>query len=86
MLCSAGSRVARLELSTRQVEPKPSAEVAASSSSDLEIESSILRIEFDRNLHSRVVALFGPESQALDSLFRDRKPLPASATPGATLP
>lgn len=28
-------------------------------SPDLQIQSSVLRIEFDRNLHSRVVALFG---------------------------
>jgi len=31
----------------------------ANTATDLQIQSSILRIEFDRNLHSRVVALFG---------------------------
>ena len=39
--------------------------VAANSSPDLVIASSILRIEFDRNLHSRVVALFGPSPKFL---------------------
>ena len=34
-------------------------------STDLQIQSSVLRIEFDRNLHSRVVALFGPSPELL---------------------
>ncbi|MGP8141071.1 MAG: glycoside hydrolase family 36 protein [Terriglobales bacterium] len=39
--------------------------VAHNSSADLEIHSSVLRIEFDHNLHSRVVALFGPSPKVL---------------------
>jgi len=35
------------------------------SSTDLQLQSSVLRIEFDRNLHSRVVALFGPGPKIL---------------------
>ena len=34
---------------------------AGDTATDLNIQSSVLRIEFDHNLHSRVVALFGPE-------------------------
>ena len=34
-------------------------------STDLRIQSSVLRIEFDHNLHSRVVALFGPSPKLL---------------------
>jgi alpha-galactosidase len=34
-------------------------------STDLQIQSSVLRIEFDHNLHSRVVALFGPRPKLL---------------------
>jgi alpha-galactosidase len=34
-------------------------------STDLQIQSSVLRIEFDHNLHSRVVALFGPSPKLL---------------------
>jgi alpha-galactosidase len=39
--------------------------VAPSVGTDLQIQSSVLRIEFDRNLHSRVTALFGPKPQVL---------------------
>ena len=35
------------------------------SSTDLQIQSSVLRIEFDHNLHSRVVALFGPSPKLM---------------------
>ncbi len=35
------------------------------SSTDLQIQSSVLRIEFDHNLHSRVFALFGPSPKLL---------------------
>jgi len=38
---------------------------ALKASTDLEIQSSVLRIEFDRNLRSRIVALFGPSPQLL---------------------
>jgi alpha-galactosidase len=34
-------------------------------STDLQIQSSVLRIEFDHHLHSRVVALFGPSPKLL---------------------
>ncbi len=37
-------------------------------STDLQIQSSVLRIEFDRNLHSRIVALFGPSPNVLTPL------------------
>ena len=39
--------------------PKSVEASPANTATDLQIQSSILRIEFDRNLHSRVVALFG---------------------------
>jgi alpha-galactosidase len=38
---------------------------AGKSPQDIQIQSSILRIEFDRNLHSRVIALFGPTAKPL---------------------
>ena len=38
---------------------------AADSSPDLQIQSSTLRIEFDRKLRSRIVALFGTTSSRL---------------------
>jgi alpha-galactosidase len=41
--------------------PAPSANLA----SDLQIQSSVIRIEFDHNLHSRVVALFGSKAERL---------------------
>jgi alpha-galactosidase len=34
-------------------------------STDLQIQSPVLRIEFDRHLHSRVIALFGPRPKLL---------------------
>ncbi len=40
----------------------------ANSTNDLAIQSSILRIEFDRNLHSRVVSLLGPNPKPLTPL------------------
>ena len=39
--------------------------VAHNPSTDLEIHSAVLRIEFDHKLHSRVVALFGPSPKVL---------------------
>jgi len=44
---------------------QPSASAGADNAADLQIQSSVLRIEFDRNLHSRVVALFSPNPQPL---------------------
>jgi alpha-galactosidase len=41
---------------------------ASDATNDLQIHSSVLRIEFDRNLHSRVVALFGPSPTPLTPL------------------
>jgi len=38
---------------------------ALNGATDLQIQSSVLRIEFDRNLHSQVVALFGPTPKIL---------------------
>ncbi len=38
---------------------------AGNSPANLQIQSSVLRIEFDRNLHSRVAALFGPRPKFL---------------------
>src|SRR5512140_2056579 len=35
------------------------------SSTDSQIQSSVLRIEFDHTLHSRVVALFGPSPKVM---------------------
>src|SRR5580658_8090216 len=34
-------------------------------SSELQIQSAVLRIEFDHNLHSRVIALFGSKPKLL---------------------
>jgi alpha-galactosidase len=39
--------------------------VSRKSADDLQIESKVLRVEFDRNLHSRVVELFGAVTQTL---------------------
>ncbi len=44
---------------------KPAPTSGHNSSTDLQIQSSVLQIEFDRNLHSRVVALFGPSPKLL---------------------
>ena len=41
---------------------------AGNTTTDLQIQSSVLRIEFDLNLHSRVVALFGPSPKLLTPL------------------
>ena len=38
---------------------------AGNAAADLQIQSSVLRIEFDHNLRSRVVALFGPKPKLL---------------------
>ncbi len=38
---------------------------AVDAKSDLQIQSSVLRIEFDQNLHTRVIALFGSNPKAL---------------------
>jgi alpha-galactosidase len=38
------------------------------STANLQVQSSVLRIEFDRNLHSRVVALFGQHQTPLTSM------------------
>src|SRR5271169_3457748 len=40
---------------------------ALKASTDLQIESPVLRIEFDRNLHSRVIPQFGPSLRPLVS-------------------
>jgi alpha-galactosidase len=41
---------------------------AGNTTTDLQIQSSVLRIEFDLNLHSRVVALLGPSPKFLTPL------------------
>jgi alpha-galactosidase len=41
---------------------------AGDAMTDLQIQSSVLRITFDHNLHSQVVALFGPNPAPLTSL------------------
>ena len=38
---------------------------AGNKTTNLQIQSPILRIEFDRNLHSRILALFGPSPTSL---------------------
>ncbi len=40
---------------------------AGDAATDLQIQSSVLRITFDHNLHSQVVALFGPDPKPLTS-------------------
>ncbi len=45
-------------------QPRPPAP-APNVGTDLQIQSSVLRIEFDRNLRSRVIALFGPKPEVL---------------------
>jgi len=47
---------------------KTAAPVVDKAAIDLETHSSVLRIEFDRNLHSRVVAMFGPSPKPLTPL------------------
>jgi alpha-galactosidase len=48
---------------------QPSAQTSVGdAATDLKIQSSVLRIEFDHNLHSRVVALFGPHPSPLTPL------------------
>ena len=46
-------------------EQEPAPAVALNVGADLQIQSSVLRIEFDRNLHSRVIALFGADPKVL---------------------
>lgn len=53
----------RSEQSSPVDRPVPSA--ARDSSANLQIQSQVLRIEFDRKLHSRVVPLFGVSPQTL---------------------
>jgi alpha-galactosidase len=48
---------------------QPSAQTSVGdAATDLKIQSPVLRIEFDHNLHSRVVALFGPHPSPLTPL------------------
>lgn len=49
----------------RQATQQSPAEPSSNSSSSLQIESPVLRIEFDRELHSRVTELFGGTPKAL---------------------
>jgi alpha-galactosidase len=46
---------------------RPAPSNARDASADIQIQSSILRIEFDHNLHSCVTALFGPSQTRLTS-------------------
>ena len=48
--------------------PKPARPVVENAAIDLEIHSPVLRIEFDRRLHSRVLALLGPVPKPLTPL------------------
>jgi alpha-galactosidase len=48
--------------------PRSAAAGAGNTTTDLQIQSSVLRIEFDRNLHSRVIALFSPNPKPLTPL------------------
>ena len=63
-LRSAWLGVARLELRAERSRPRQSAP-SPQSSPDLQIQSHVLRIEFDRKLHSRVVPLFGGTTNTL---------------------
>jgi len=38
---------------------------AQNTAPDVQLQNSVLRIEFDRNLHSRIIALLGPSPQSL---------------------
>jgi alpha-galactosidase len=44
---------------------KPAPPAVDSSATDLQIQSSVLRIEFDHNLHSRIVALLDPSPKPM---------------------
>jgi alpha-galactosidase len=51
-----------------RLDPKGILARAGTTTSDLQIQSSVLRIEFDRNLHSRIIALFGQTPKPLTPL------------------
>ena len=64
LTCCVLLGLALLGSNSRQDNSRP-APAASDATTDLQIQSSVLRIEFDHNLHSRVVALFTPDSKPL---------------------
>jgi alpha-galactosidase len=67
LTCCALLAVALVGSNFRQnnLSPTLAAGDAGEATTDLQIQSSVLRIEFDHNLRSRVVALFGPDPKPL---------------------
>ena len=65
LTCCVLLGLALLGSNSRQDNSRPAPAAASDATTDLQIQSSVLRIEFDHNLHSRVVALFTPDSKPL---------------------
>jgi alpha-galactosidase len=70
LTCSVLLGFALLGSNSRQSNPSQPLTPAGAGDAmtDLQIQSSVLRITFDHNLHSQVVALFGPNPAPLTSL------------------
>jgi alpha-galactosidase len=77
LTCCVLLAVALLGSNPRQDNSRPATAAASNATTDLQIHSSVLRIEFDHNLRSRVVALFTPDPKPLT-------PFSASETVAAT--
>ena len=77
LTCCILLAVALLGSNSRQDNSRPATAAASDATTDLQIQSSVFRIEFDHNLRSRVVALFTPNPKPLT-------PFSASETVAAT--
>ncbi len=65
LTCCVLLGLALLGSNSRQYDSSPASAAASDATTDLQIQSSVLRIEFDHNLRSRVIALFGPDPKPL---------------------
>ena len=65
LTCCVLLGLALIGSNSRQYDSSPASAAASDAMTDLQIQSSVLRIEFDHNLRSRVVALFGPNPKPL---------------------
>jgi len=65
LTCCVLLGLALLGSNSRQDNSNPASAAASDATADLQIQSSVLRIEFDHNLRSQVVALFGPNPKPL---------------------
>jgi alpha-galactosidase len=68
LTCCVLLAVALLGSNSRQDNSSPPSAAASDATTDLQIQSSVLRIAFDHNLHSQVVALFGLGPKSLTPL------------------